>query len=307
MKMRTIFHGRRFIAFAVMCLILMTTACASRKLVRTSDAFTRENPVKKIAVLGEGRVMLTEMKQTFLDMDESKTAVETLVLQACDAFTQKGYDVVLCEPAGIGYFSPLFPENWVYDKNGENNSKKQIQNREPAYVYQYEPNDNNMKAAVRNIFERVESEISKKQESSFSASREDVAAIQQATGADTICFNYICGGKQSTGAAAASAAVSAAVGLLLNSSGGAGHGASVGSYFFCVSAGTGETRWQYGKNSGGLRQFSSGDTFSYNETFAEQVLRHFPDIGNPMDAKYLQENVMQVFIKNLLMPWTIND
>ena len=95
--------------------------------------------------------------------------------------------------------------------------------------------------------------------------------------------------------------------LLLNSSGGADHGTSVGSYFFCLSAKTGETLWQYGKNRGGLRQFSSGDTFSYKETFAEEVLRHFPDIGNPMDAKYLQENVMQVFIKNLLMPWTIND
>ena len=253
--------------------------------------------------------MLNELKQILVDLDESKNAVETLVVQACDAFTQKGYDVVLCEPAGIGYYSPLFPENWVYDTSDKSEPRRIIPDREPVYVYQYALNDTTMSAAVRNSFEHVEYVISQKEnrDAVFSLKKKDVAVIQQMTGADTICFNYVGGRIASTGAAVTSAALDFTLGLLLRSSAASGHNASVGSYFFCVSANTGETLWEHGKARGGLQPYSSDHTFSYKETFAEEVLRSFPDIGKPMDMNYLQESGMMNFIKTLLLPMTIND
>jgi hypothetical protein len=296
-------YKKVFVLSIIVC-GLFVSACSSKVSIRASDSMFKENPVKKIAVIAEGKVQWPglggfKVNPALLGLQESKEALATHLPQTKDVFTKKGYEVVFCEPTGIGYYSPFDETSgrWVVDygeptepKSEENkeskesketegnkeakkntekpNSKKwQIQGMEPAFEYPIVKNNPDLKKASKSIFEDFELSIYRRTINFYVPKKEDLKIIQNITNADTICVNRVFGLKYSNRRKIAAA-------LLV----GGGLSDTVESFFVCVNASTGEVLWQNGI-------YTLGDPTSPSETYIDNVLKLFPEINKPITAK----------------------
>ena len=264
-----------------MVLAILASGCVRVPDLRAPDSFFTENPAKKVAVFSSGRVDWPRMagKEALLGLAESKQALETITPAICSALKAKGYDVVLCEPAGIAYYNPSYKENWVVEREG-GGREWQLKDKEPAYLYPALQKDSQLSQALRNIHEKMELDLSKRQWARFVPEKDDLQVVMKATGADTICLSRIHGGKFSTARKAGALATTVALAMVGVS------GPLVSDWtelsLSCASLVTGEVLWQYARTV-------SVDPVVPGDALVPPALEYFPDKDKPLDAKYKKE------------------
>jgi len=262
-------------------LAIVASGCAHVPDLRAPDSFFTENPAKKLAVISSGRVDWPGMagNEAVLGFAESKKALETITPAICSAFKAKAYDVVLCEPAGIAYYNPSYKENRVSEEGG-GGKEWQLKDKEPAYLYPALQKDPQLSQALRNIHEKMELDLGKRQWSRFVPEKDDLQVVMKATGADTICLSRIHGRKFS--AARKAAAVATTVLLAMVGAAGPMVNDWMELSLICATPVTGEVLWQYALTM-------SVDPVAPGDALVPAALQYFPGRDKPLDAKYKRE------------------
>jgi hypothetical protein len=271
------------------CFILIITGCGGKVTVRSADSLYINNPIKDVAVIAEGKVYYPRVggKEAALGLAESKKALEILIAQTKREFEEKNYTVVFAKPAGIGYCDPARKDNWVFEDYENNDTKWQVQNCEPVYEYPIDPENQEAKNAIRNVFEQIQIAINKRKINAFSPSPNDVQVIGSYTGADTICFNRVYGQKYTTARKVGAMASDIAIGVAFALVGGTYAGShspedTLESYFICVDTTNANVLWQHGL-------FEQRDPIDPGDSYIKEILEPFPMVGQPMDSKYKAE------------------
>ena len=262
-------------------LAILASGCTHVPDLRAPDSFFAKNPVQEVVVISSGRVEWPGMagKEAVLGFAESKKALETVTPAICSAFKAKAYEVVLCEPAGIAYYNPSYKENRVAEEGG-GGKEWQLKDKEPAYLYPALQKDPQLSQALRNIHEKMELDLSKRQWGRFVPEKDDLQVVMKATGADTICLSRIHGRKFS--AARKAAAVATTVLLAVTGVAGPMVNDRTELSVSCASLVTGEVLWQYAHNA-------SVDPVVPGDALVPAALQYFPDKDKPLDAKYKRE------------------
>lgn len=239
----------------------------------------RENSIKGIAILGGGRLEWPRPmgKEPVLGLPDTKMALEILVPKAKEVLSGKRYEIVFSEPVGIGYYNPLYKENWVYENYGEKKEesrKWQITDKRPAYEYPIVQNNPEFAKAVQSLYEQVELAIYQRRMNTFVFSPNDLEVVRQVTGADVICFNRVFGQKFSIGRKVTAALVA---GATLQD--------TLESFFIFADARTGEILWQHGMYLAGV------DPVSFGTKYIPVILNYFPERNKPVDAKCKKKDV----------------
>jgi len=280
------------VLFVLISISMFLIAGCSNLKIRASNAMYESNPVKKIAVVAEGRVFYPSPGRTeyLLALEDSKKASEALLAQTKDVFAKKGYEIVYSDPAGIGFHDPDMTGDWVVIENLDSADKKwQVKNGDLVYAYPLVQGNQEFKNAVQNVFDQVQIAVHANQIAALDLKEKtsDLHVISQVTGGDTICLNRIYGEKYSTGRKVGDAAARIGVGILtgvltgglLVVTPGSNTVEIVESSFTCVDATTGEVMWQHGVKT-------PGDPTDPSKSFIEGILEPFPSINTPMDKKY---------------------
>ena len=177
-------------------LAVLLVGCAKRAGPRDrskSYPLAKENHIRKIAVIGEARVVWPKMggKQLALCVAESKTSLELLLPQNEAALRDKGYSVTFCKPAGIGPYKAhsgkrkvVVYENFL--EEGEKSNQPQVE--EGELIYQFPVSDDNLE--LRNAVHNLVTD--------YVIHRSDLAIINKYTQADTVCVQRIRGEKYSS-------------------------------------------------------------------------------------------------------------
>lgn len=265
------------LVISIFCIVLIS-GCAGVK-IRASDSMFQENNIKRIAILGEGRLEWPRIggKEPVLGLPDTKIALEILVTKAKEVLSRKGYEIVFSEPVGVGYYNPLYKENWVYENYGEKReeSKKwQITDKRPAYEYPAVQNNPEFAKTVQSLFEQIELAIYQRRLNTFVPSQNDLEVVRQVTGADTICFNRIYGQKFSTGRKVTAALVA---GVTLQD--------TLESFFIFADARTGEVLWQNGTYLAGV------DPVTFGTKYIPVIFNYFPERNRSIEAKCKKKNV----------------
>lgn len=171
------------------------------------------NPIKKIVLLGDARVMRPQQggRTSVLSLSGSKMFLDDAIPKLKTAFSEKGYEVVSAEPAGIGYFWRGPSDYWVYDYDATEKSKKKWRNlsRSPAFEYEYIKQDENLRQAVRKEYERLYDAISLKRARVYEPELANLQGIAASSDADTVCLAHLHGKRYSAGRMAGDMALSA--------------------------------------------------------------------------------------------------
>ncbi len=200
--------SRLLLGFAVAAVSLQLSGCADQPTqLHAAESLQYGNPMKKVALLGTGHVFLmgkSNDKKTFIGLQDSKTALESQVHGVKDELKQLGYKVTYAAPAGIGYgdWEADGAERWV-DANGKD---RQLTGDTPAYVYPSLAANAKYRSAVGREFIKIATLLGKDKIGEYAPEKADLKVIQQATGADTICFMTVYGYKYSSGQKTASTA-----------------------------------------------------------------------------------------------------
>ncbi len=200
--------ARLLLACAAAFVSLQLGGCANQPTqLHAAESLQYGNPMKKVAVLGTGHIFLMGMsddKKTFIGLEDSKKAVEGQVRGVKDELKQLGYKVAYAEPVGIGYgdWQADGAERWV-DANGK---KRQVTGDAPAFVYPSVAANARYRNAVGQEFIKIAAMLGKGDIGKYAPQKADLKTIQQATGADTICFMTVYGYKYSSGQKEASTA-----------------------------------------------------------------------------------------------------
>jgi hypothetical protein len=272
----------RSLAVLVVPVVLLVSACANPTVrIRAADSMFNENPAKKIAVVSSARISWPRMgrgNEAGLGFAESKQVVERITPDLCKALNQKGYETVYCAPVGIGFYNPALKENLVFEKDG-GGKEWNLKDNEPAYLYPAAQNDPKLNQALRNINEKMELDIGKRQWGAFVPEKDDLRVVAQATGADTVCITRVYGRKYSQGRKAGAMAMTVAAAMfgVINTN---MPTETTEIALSCTSAASGEVIWQYAK------QMSADPVEGGGATVIPAVLEHFPDRSKPLDAKY---------------------
>ncbi len=278
--------NKRPLMAPVISLAILVLGCTAHSNLRAPDSFFTENPIKKVVVISSGRVEWPGLgkKEAVLGFAESKNALENITPALCRVFKRKGYDVAMCEPAGIAYYNPSYKENRVVEE-GKEGREWQLKDREPAYLYPALQKDLQLSQALRNIHEKMEMDLSKKQLESFVPDKDDLQIVMKATGADTVCLSRVQGAKFSVGRKAAAAAV-VVVAIAARAPNGVGWLPDQTTLsLVCASLTTGEVLWQYTYKKAPADPVDLGDTLS----LIADALQDFPDRDKPLNAKYRKE------------------
>ena len=267
------------IAIVTIITLIFIGGCASKVKIRASDMMLKENRVKKIAVLAEGKINWPRMGKggQVLGVSDSKKALREHISKTKQILTNKGYEVVFAEPVGIGYYCKkwwLMPERYGEDESCQ---LQLIEDSKPVFTYPKFQDSQEFSKAVHNINEQLELALVEKRLDSFVPSKKDIEVIQQATEADTICLNRIYGVKFSTRRKAGAFALGVVAGMF----GAYGHGHisdMVESYFVFIDATRGDVLWQHGI-------YTQGEPIEPSEKFLENVLKFFPARNEPFDQK----------------------
>jgi hypothetical protein len=261
------------------CALVLGSGCGGGVKIRAADKMLTANPVKNIAIIGGGKVFYPSHaagEEGLLCVAQSKECLSILLTQAKEALVQKGYNIVFCEPVGIGYYDPALRENWVCEDVGHSDKRWQPKAGEPGYEYPIVERDPAFRQALRNIFEKINVAVRARTLSSYRPSPSDIAVLQKTTGADTIILERVYGREFTAGRHIGGFLLDVAIGP---SSGFEPH-ESVESFLICVEASTGEVLWQHGL-------FTNKPPGKPEASFMKQVLEPFPKINEPVNPKYV--------------------
>lgn len=267
----------------VLLMILMVfimSGCGSVK-IRSSDFMYNNNPINKIELFAVAKVVYPGIGShpSALGLAESKTLLEKILPQTKEALSRKGYEVITCEPVGIGHYDPLRKATRYYEDYEKSQEIKLTNGRGSDPVYEYEMLTENLelKSALKSVFEDIQTAINEKRVDTFTPSTDDMQVIRIHSKADTVCFNRIFGVKYTTARKSGSAGLAVVAGLL---------GAHVQqlkdmieSYLVFVDTSSGEVMWQHGI-------FKSGDPVNPDIDYIDKVLASFPIKGQQMDKKF---------------------
>ncbi len=247
--------------------------------IRAADKMLKENPIKTIAIIGEGRIVYPRQSprlEPLLCLAKSKESLSILLTQTKAELEEKGYKVVSCEPVGIGYYDPALRDNWVYE-DYEHSEKRWQAGKEPGYEYPIVEKDPALRQAARRIFEGINKSLRAQSLSSYKPAPSDIAVLQKVTGADAIILERVHGQEFTPGRHVGAVMLEL---FVLNPGTHAEPHESVESFLICVEAGTGEVLWQHG-----LLGFQQ--PCQPAPSFMRQVLTPFPNIHEPVDPKYV--------------------
>lgn len=241
------------VIFVVMVgiLTLMINGCSSpikKTTMHGSEVLLTKNPIQKVAIVGEARVMRPRMggKDAILSLSGSKMFVEDAVPKLKQAFENKGYQVVFAEPAAVGYYWRGPDGYWVYDyeEKEDEEDKWQVSGMDAVYEYpqmlRYSPS---FKQAVKTEFERLNDDISVSRFSVYDPKQENISVIANETGADTVCFSRLWGKRYSAGRYAGYVAFSVVAAMfgVVDTSGGPKEHREVD--IICAESKTGQVVW----------------------------------------------------------------
>jgi hypothetical protein len=272
-------------------LVFNVYASPVKTSIRASDVLITTNPIKKIAIIGESKVLRPRMggKKAVLSLTASKLFVEDSIQKLKQAFEKKGYQVVFAEPAGIGYYWYGPDGYWVYDfdaKEGELD-KWRIEGTSPVYEYATIKNDSSLRNAARTEFERLNRYIANKRFLLYDPQKQNLATIAEANGADTVCFVRMFGKRYSTGREVGDAALTVLAAMF-----GTVRSSNLKEYkevlTICSAVDTGQVLWQYTHSTSQdpLGNISSKQLDASNkseETDDEFDTRESPPVDNFFD------------------------
>lgn len=262
---------------------LVLGGCGGGLKIRAADKMLKANPIKNIAIIGGGKVFYPSHAggaEGPVCVAQSKECLSILLTQTKEALGQKGYNIVFCEPAGIGYYDPALRENWVCEDVEHSDKRWQPKAGEPGYEYPIVEKDPAFRQAVRNIFERINVAVQARTLSSYKPAPSDIAVLQKTTGADTILLERVYGREFTAGRHIGGFMLGVAAAAFGAYGANTEPHESVESFLICVEASTGEVLWQHGL-------FANRPPRKPEASFMKEVLEPFPNINEPVNPKYV--------------------
>ncbi|MFT3736602.1 MAG: hypothetical protein QM776_16560 [Rhodocyclaceae bacterium] len=197
--------------------VFFLSGCAVNMPVPASQKLVTENPMNKVAVLGDARVVWPRMfgREPVLGLEASKEtliAVLPLVKQELGAL---GYEVSYVQSVAVGFQNPRYNEHWVFPAKGELKvdpaDKKdqasssaasaavdtgsfgdpyQAKDGKPVFVYPKFGLDSPLGTATRKVFESFDNSAN---QSNFVIPSDTLELLRNETGSDTLCLARVSG------------------------------------------------------------------------------------------------------------------
>lgn len=207
-------RGLSGLCLAVAALYL--SGCATTLPVAASPKLITENPINKIAVLGDSSVVWPGGSNRSLGLEASKQTLPLALPLVKQELSALGYDVNYVEQVGVGFKNPLEKERWVYPagepKKGEPVDPEsfgeayQITDGKPAYVYAKFAAGSTLGDATLNIYDSYDALSDK---AAFSLPESSLALLRTETNADTLCLARVNGQRFTAGRKAGAIAMNA--------------------------------------------------------------------------------------------------
>jgi hypothetical protein len=267
---------------------LQLAACASPTLLRADPSLQTSNPMREIALIGHGHVVLPTIsgKPPSLSLTHSRAGIEAALPLLEQELEKRGYDVVFAQPAGIGYGFARQAENTVYDYEAAKGEPDvwTIPQGEVAYEYAVTKENPELATAVRQAFTQMEAAIGSRGLAQFSLSKGDLDLLQQATGAGTICLVRTWGRQYTAARKVGTFLLSALVGpgTMLQD--------AVEIFMSCSDAASGKLLWQHGA-------FAPRSARDLEVAQAQLLLKYFPAAGAPLQAGCTPSTKLRLFME----------
>jgi hypothetical protein len=277
-----------FLRTALVFAACVPLAGCSTPRVRASDAMVESNPLGRIAVFGSAQVVWPRAgslgdKAPYLGPNEGRQALDVNLPMLRTGLEAKGYEVVSCEAAGVGYHAAWLGERLVLDttiddgiaQDDPDNYTRKL-DEEPLFEYPAIRKDQALRASLRAVFEGLEASHADDEDEDFTPGAADVAVLRTATGADTICLARVSGNVFTGGRKFGTFLLAAAL-----NPGGTSRGAQDDARLECtfVDARTGEVHWA---GAGWSQDRPSDD----DDSLVEAALSLLPSRGVPLDPKH---------------------
>jgi hypothetical protein len=218
-------------ALSVILLGLFLSGCAINLPVTATPKLIKENPINKIALLGDASVVWPGSFSRSLGLEASKETLGLGLPVIKEELKTLGYDVSYVQSVAVGFKNTFDKDQWVYPSAGEpkveldhqtpattpstntttvdTNSfgdAYQIKDGKPAYVYPKFALGTALGDAARNVFESYDAAADKL---SFTVPAENLALLRTETTADTLCLARIGGQRYTAGRKAGAIAMNA--------------------------------------------------------------------------------------------------
>ncbi len=288
--------------FLMGIMLLAGQGCATQQklfTVRGSEDLLHTNPIKKIAIIAEAKLMRPRMggKTSALSLTESKLLVEDSIPKLKQAFEAKGYEVVFAEPAGVGFYWYGPGEYWVYNydaKTGEPD-KWLVTRQDAVFEYPVVLGNASLHTAVTAEFDGIYDAYSVGRLLAYEPQPKNLAAIAAVTKADTVCFARLWGDRYSAGRKAGDMALSLAAALFgVVRTNTLREERTV--HILCGDAGSGKIVWQqaHAENGDPLAHVSasgsagdvpaadagSGAEFDQDDNFFRKAIAELPEVSH---------------------------
>ncbi len=293
--------------FLAILAALLVSGCVPRYVgIMAPESMFEENRMQRLALLGEGGVVWVWF--TFKpDIEESRKGLETVLSAVEEALEAKGYVVAFSRPVrivfGVGeeqiearkklqnwhvVYGPLYSrpvgishralgrdgrytvyENYLKEKE----NKRELPLGEPAYEYSFEGEEGGLREAATGVLDKTGCLAGwEKRPGTCQGLKDDLFAIHNATGADTLCLVEVTGINRTFG--------SKVISLIAEIFGGGGGGITdtTGISFTCVDAKTGELLWQH------MLGYPLAASSTVGRDDIGRAFRYFPDAGRPLEA-----------------------
>ena len=294
--------------FPAILAALLISGCFPRYVgIMAPESMFKENRMQRLALLGEGGIMWG-MFTVKPDIEESRKGLEAVLSAVEEALEAKGYVVAFSRPVrivfGVGeeeiearkklqnwhvvygppYSRPLWIahralgrdgrytvyENYLNDKK----DKRELPLGEPAYEYSFEGDEGGLREAATGVLDKSGCLAGwEKRPGTCQGLKDDLFAIHNATGADTLCLVEVTGITHTPGFRATS--------VILEIFGGAGGGGindKTGVSFTCVDAKTGQLLWQH------MLGYPLAASSTVGRDDIGRAFRFFPAAGRPLEA-----------------------
>ena len=266
-------------------LSLLAPGCA-RLTIRSADCMYQSNPTKTVAVFGSGMVVWPGIgkNEAKLGLTENRQALAAMMPQTENVLKAKGYDVVTCQSAGIGYYNPILSTRAVLETPDPKYNKLvtprewQEKNRDPIYLYELSVADPEFRMAVDTVFADMEAAIGRGTLYTYSPPANCIATIRRYVKADTILFNRVWGQEYTTSRKVGAFFSELGIAMLGGSAQNTPH-ESIESHCLFVGGPKNEVLWQRGVTL-------SGDPAEPPPKAMELMLQLFPRKGELMDPRY---------------------
>jgi hypothetical protein len=194
---------------------LYLSGCAVNMPVSASPKLTTENPINKIALLGDSSVVWPGGSNRSLGLEASKETLSLALPLIKQELSILGYDVSYAQSVAVGVKNPADKERWVYPAAGEPKGKLgdsvsasassssaatfdsnsfgepyQITDGKPAYVYPKFASGTTLGDATLSVFDAFDSATNK---SAFVIPEDSLNLLRSETSADTLCMARITG------------------------------------------------------------------------------------------------------------------